>query len=185
VAIYDPYFLKTKHKVFISYYHQDDQYYKVLFENRFSHVFINKSVKPGDIATDNSDEYIKTLIREDYVSDSSVLLVLVGPNTKSRKHVDWEIYAGLDKKANGYSGLLGILLPNFLMSYDVHGNVNCLPPRLADNVKSGYAKIYKWDEACANDFTIRKYVHEAFERRITEANRIKNGRLQASYDGYL
>jgi hypothetical protein len=185
VVIYDPYFLKPKHKVFISYYHQDDQYYKILFENTFSHVFLNKSVKPGDIATDNSDEYIKKLIREDYISDSSVVLVLVGPNTKSRKHVDWEIYAGLDKKANGYSGLLGILLPSFPRTYDENKNLYNFPPRLADNVKSGYANIYTWEEACASDIAIRKCVQETFDRRITEINKICNGRSQAPYDGYF
>src|SRR2546426_3884279 len=41
------------------------------------------------------------------------ILVLVGPKTKCRKHVDWEISAGLNKKVGGYSGLLGVLLPGF------------------------------------------------------------------------
>lgn len=112
---YDQISDETKHKVFISYYHHDDQYFKHVFEGSFGHMFTNKSVEPGDIATDNSDEYIKRLIQEDYISDSSVVLVLVGRNTKSRKHVDWEISAGLNKKVNGYSGLVGILLPTFQM----------------------------------------------------------------------
>jgi len=72
---YTPY-SKTdnKHKVFISYYHKDDSYYRERFESLFGHLFMNTSVKPGDIDTDDSDEYIKRLIQEDYISDNVKLL---------------------------------------------------------------------------------------------------------------
>ena len=88
----------TRHKVFISYYHKDDQPYKDAFEKAFSHFFINKSVQDGDINTDVSTEYIKQLIQKDFITDASVLVVLFGPNTWGRKHVDWEISAVLNKK---------------------------------------------------------------------------------------
>ena len=90
----------TKRRVFISYYHLEDESYRAAFEARYSHLFINKSVEPGDINSDNSDEYIKHLILDDYVRDASVITVLVGPNTKGRKHVDWEVSAGLNKKGS-------------------------------------------------------------------------------------
>lgn len=97
-----------RHKVFISFYHHDDQVYKNYIDRYLSSNIINKSVMEGEYCTDNSDEYIKRLIREDKISDSSVIVVLVGPNTKNRKHVDWEIYAGLRPSINGNSGLIGI-----------------------------------------------------------------------------
>lgn len=75
-----------KHKVFVSYYHKDDQKYKNYIDNNFKDIMINKSVMDNDIDSDNSDEYIKRLIRENYISDSSVVVVLVGRNTKTRKH---------------------------------------------------------------------------------------------------
>ncbi len=100
-----------RHKVFISFYHHDDQVYKNYIDRYLSSNIINKSVMEGEYCTDNSDEYIKRLIREDKISDSSVVVVLVGPNTKNRKHVDWEIYAGLRPSINGNSGLIGIFLP--------------------------------------------------------------------------
>jgi hypothetical protein len=100
-----------KHNVFISYYHKD-QNYKDYFDSLFGNLFINKSIKSGDIDTDISTEYIKRLIIENYITDSSVIVVLVGPKTYGRKHVDWEISAALNKKVGGYSGLLGICLPN-------------------------------------------------------------------------
>ena len=76
----------TKHKVFVSYYHNDDQVYKNYIDDNFKDKIINKSVMNNDINSDNGDEYIKRLIREDYISDSSVVVVLVGKNTKTRKY---------------------------------------------------------------------------------------------------
>jgi len=172
----------ARHKVFISYYHKDDEYYRELFERLFGHLFINKSVGPGDIDEDNSDDYIKRLIQEDYISDASVLIVLVGQKTYCRKHVDWEISAALNKKVGGYSGLLGILLPEFLLTPDGKYSVEDVPPRLADNVKSGYAKVYKWEWVCASESRIKSAVEEAFKNRIDLADKLDNSREQYKYD---
>ena len=59
-----------RHKVFISFYHKDDQAYKEYIDKYLSGNIINKSVVDGEYSTDNSDEYIKRLIREDKISDS-------------------------------------------------------------------------------------------------------------------
>ena len=48
-------YYRQKHKVFISYYHQDDQYYKNYIDNWLSGNIINKSVKTGEYDPDNSD----------------------------------------------------------------------------------------------------------------------------------
>lgn len=121
-----------KHKVFISYYHKDDQNYRNRFKELFEHLFINKSVELGDIDTDVSTEYIKYLIQQDYITDTSVLVVLVGPKTYCRKHVDWEISAALNKKVGGYSGLLGLLLPAYPTYEENKYNPDTIPPRLND-----------------------------------------------------
>ena len=85
----------TKRKTFLSYYHKDEQY-KKYYENLFDDLIVNKSVKKGDINSDNSDEYIKQLIQKDYLYDTTVLVVLLGDKTKHRKHVDWEISGALN-----------------------------------------------------------------------------------------
>ena len=54
-----------RHKVFISFYHKDDQAYKEYIDKYLSGNIINKSVKDGEYSTDSSDEYIMRLIRED------------------------------------------------------------------------------------------------------------------------
>ena len=168
----------VRRKVFISYYHDDDQSYKNKFEKKFDQIFINKSVKSGDINTDVSADYIKRLIQEDYISDSSVLLVLIGPNTKKRKHVDWEISAALNKKVGGYSGLAGILLPTFPLSSQNKYNYDDIPPRLADNVKSGYANVYAWSYAYASESNIKSIVQTSFAAKSNDLKKINNSRLQ-------
>ena len=168
------YYQRTKHKVFVSFYHAEDEYYKNYIDTYLSGGIINKSVKEGEYDPDNSDEYIKRLIREDKVSDSSVVIVLVGANTWRRKHVDWEIYAGLSASINGNSGLIGILLPTCPTNGGYY-NYSDIPARLADNIKTGYAKMYSWDYAKSNFNTI---VEEAYNRRISDRNNVDNSRLQ-------
>lgn len=165
------YYNKSKHKVFISFYHHDDQEYKDYIDEHLSSNIINKSVRDGEYDSDNSDEYIKRLIREEKISDASVIVVLVGPNTKKRKHVDWEMYAGLRDSINGCSGLMGILLPEI----DEQEYMSILPDRLRDNVKSGYAKIYTWDEAVKRFDTI---IDKAYDDRIILRNKKDNTRQQ-------
>ncbi|MCM8885069.1 MAG: TIR domain-containing protein [Candidatus Thiodiazotropha sp.] len=172
----------NKHKIFVSYYHKDDQYYRNEFERRFSHLFVSKSVEPGDIDSDLSDEYIKRLIQEGYLTDSSVVLVLVGLKTYCRKHVDWEISAGLNKKVGGYSGLVGILLPEYPLSADNKYSYSNIPPRLADNLKSDYAEIYTWDFACQNEATIKNVIQTAFDNRLAKSDKINNSRNQYTQD---
>ncbi len=169
----------VRHKVFISYYHKEDENYKKKFEELFDDLFINKSVNPGDIDSDNSDEYIKQLIQKEYIDDASVLVVLVGPNTYGRKHIDWEISAALNKKVGGYSGLLGICLPTHPDYGKDKYNPDIVPPRLVDNIKSGYAKFYDWT---TDRNKIKKWVEEAFQNRINKSDKIDNSREQFRYN---
>ena len=163
----------VKHKVFISFYHYDDQRCKDYVDAHLSDNIINKSVKAGEYDPDDSDEYIKRLIREDKISDSSVVVVLVGPNTKGRKHVDWEIYAGLRASVNGRSGPVGIMLPSHPAYQDGSYKYTDAPARLADNIRAGYAKMYVWDYAVKHFDDI---VREAFDNRIDKAGMVDNSR---------
>lgn len=102
------------HKVFISYHHTNDQYYKeeLLRFNEEHGIFLDRSVDTGDIDDGLPDQTIRGLIRDDYLRDSTVTIVLVGTETKTRKHVDWEIYSSMfDGQKNKKSGILIITLP--------------------------------------------------------------------------
>lgn len=164
-----------KHKVFISYYHKDDQKYKNYIDTYLSKYIINKSVSDGEYDSDNSDEYIKRLIREEKISDSSVVVVLVGANTKHRKHVDWEIYAGLRDSINGCSGLIGIILPEVMPDSDGRYYYSDMPARLADNIETGFAEFYTWDYATKN---FNKIIDNAFNNRKTKHDLKDNSRVQ-------
>ncbi len=164
-----------KHKVFISYHHECDEYYRNEFERLFGSVFVNKSVGYNEIDSQNSTDYIKRLILEEYITDASVAVVLVGQESSCRKHIDWELSAALDKKVGGYSGLLGICLPGHpdygLTTYDPA----LTPGRLVDNIQSGYAMYYDWT---GNIELMKARIQDAFEARIQRKDSIKNGRLQ-------
>ena len=102
------------HKVFISYYHRKDQFYKdslVKFGEGNS-IFVDRSVDTGDISDDLDDGYVRRMIRDKYLRDSTVTIVLVGTETKHRKHVDWEIHSSMyDGSVNKRSGIVVINLP--------------------------------------------------------------------------
>ena len=102
------------HKVFISYHHENDQGYKESLATfaRKHQIFIDASVYTEDILDGHSDESIRELIRDHYLRDSTVTIVLVGTETKRRKHVDWEVYSSMyDGTVNKRSGILVINLP--------------------------------------------------------------------------
>lgn len=106
----------SKHKVFISYHHANDQDYKesLLAWNIATggNIFINVSVDTGDIDTNLSDNVIRQKIRDEYLRDSTVTILLVGTETKHRKHIDWEIFSSMfDGQVNKKSGILIIQLP--------------------------------------------------------------------------
>ena len=102
------------HRVFISFYHRDDQHYKDCLVEwaKENDIFIDGSVDTGDIPDDWDDQRIRETIRDEYLRDTSVTILLVGPNTRHRKHVDWEIYSSMyDGKINKRSGIVVVMLP--------------------------------------------------------------------------
>ena len=114
------------HKVFISYHHSNDQSYKealVEFGQRHS-LFLDRSVDSGDIPDSWTDEQIRRAIRDHYLKDSTVTVVLVGTETKRRKYVDWEIYSSMyDGSVNKKSGIVVISLPGISDSFTApHGD---------------------------------------------------------------
>ena len=103
------------HNVFISYHHENDQRYKdelIKLGSGFG-VFSDKSVDTGEISEDLDDQVIRERIRDDYLRDSTVTVLLVGLETKHRKHIDWELYSSMFAGTrNKKSGLLVVNLPS-------------------------------------------------------------------------
>ena len=157
-----------RHKVFISYHHDLDEEWKARFVRMMGNRIIDKSIYVGEIVDTNSPT-ADTLrqIREEYMSEATVAVVLVGPRTWQRKFVDWEIGAALrDTAMNPRCGLIGILLPTHSDFGESLHDPRLIPPRLADNCigDSPFAKIVNWHgRKGAND--IQDYIHSAFLRR--------------------
>ena len=108
------------HKVFVCYHHKNDQWYKneLISWAEKNQVFIDGSVGLGEIPEDWDDQTVREHIRDEYLRDTTVTIVLVGTETKYRKHVDWEIYSSMhDGKKNKKSGIIVILLPSAKSSY--------------------------------------------------------------------
>ena len=157
------------HKVFVSYHHiPSDQPYRNEFERLFSdsnQIFVSKSVQIGDIDPKLKPETIRQKIRDEYLRDSTVTVVLIGPETWKRKHIDWEIGSSIrHTEFNSRSGLLGILLPTYPLYSQNKYNPHTIPPRLNDNIKCEFAKIHSWS---SDPIKVQNWIHEAFERRFT------------------
>ena len=158
------------HKVFLSYHHEFDQARKNIFELRFGNKYgsiISGAVGDGDIDSTLPTETTRQTIRDLYLRDTSVTVVLVGEATWQRKHVDWEISSSLRSTLlNPRSGLLGILLPSYSARYfggdTGKYNPRTIPPRLYDNLASGYATLHPWSE---DPELIQKWVHKAYLRK--------------------
>ena len=160
----------NRHKVFVSYHHENDQKYRDLFEELFSDIYDileSRSVQIGDIDSNLKTEVVHQKIRDDYLRDSTVTVVLIGTETWKRKHVDWEIWASIrETKSNPRSGLMGILLPTYLRTHGAPDNhcPDAIPPRLHDNIECGFATIHNWN---TEPNVVQSWIHEAFNRRKT------------------
>ena len=155
-----------RHKVFVSYHHGNDQGYRNRFERLFSDVYDimdSRSVRIGSIPDGLRIDEISRRIRDDYLGDSTVTVVLVGVDTWRRKHVDWEIGATVrDTNVNRRAGLVGILLPTHPSYGDDGYDPYTIPPRLHYNVECGFADLFDWSETPTE---VAGWIHQAYSKR--------------------
>jgi hypothetical protein len=161
-----------RHRVFISYHdgrknpaEGGDYSFRVIFEQVFgvaTEVLVSGAVRDGDIDLSISTETTRQRIRDGYLRNTSVTVVLVGARTWQRKHVDWEIGSSIrDTEFNRRSGLLGILLPSYPGFPDRY-NPYTIPPRLHDNIECRFAALHPWT---MDHNTMKQWIHEAYLRR--------------------
>ncbi len=164
----------TRHKCFISY-HVADMDEVETFIDDYGSAFIARclGVTEDDDFVDSTDEdYIKRRIREDYLTDSTVTVVLLGKCTWSRKFIDWEISSSLrDDSKNKRSGLLVIPLPSMK-------NTATLPNRVSDNwVKDDTAKSYAlYMSYPTSSQGLKRLIESAFDSRTTKGDKVDNSR---------
>ena len=156
-----------RHNVFISFHEQDIRY-KEAFVRMMGRRIVDRSVDTGNIDdTGVKTDTVRQKIRDEYIRDATVTIVLIGPCTWQRKHVDWEIGSSLrDTRLNSRCGLMGILLPDHPNHKTRRRDPHLIPPRLADNSNGDdpYALLYRWPEPWT-PAKIAEWIHRAFARR--------------------
>ncbi len=184
------------HNVFISYHHANDQWAKNQLQQWAIDygLFTDISVDTNDVDDTLPTERIRQIIRDDYLRDSTVTMVLVGVETKGRKHVDWEIYSSMyDGSLNKKSGILVIQLPSINPTYFTAGHEiekkavypECaswssineraeyerrypyLPDRIIDNLLAPKAKVSvtSWDRIVGNLNNLVTMIEAAYNER--------------------
>ena len=157
--------MAVKHRCFVSYHEVNSTAVKNFLEE-FSDVFTGKTVgvtDEDDFINSEDNEYVMRRIREKYLSNTTVTIVLIGECTKARKYVDWEIASSLrNDPVNGRSGLLGVNMKSI-------GSRGFAPPRLGDNYDSkdtaGSYALYQTYPNTAQG--LRNAIQTAFDRRGT------------------
>jgi len=180
------------HKCFISFKTEDKEY-KRLIQEELDVDMIDKSLNE---AIDSEDEdYIMRRIREEYLSDSTVTIHLIGSRSaeslgwNEQKYIKRELQASLyHREGNTQNGILGVVLPN-MYSYVYGGSYNCSNcggvhnnVNVMDTTVSEFSYNYyipngikcSWSDAerfCIlvkwDDFIVNpdKYIDQAYEKR--------------------
>ena len=173
---------EVRHKVFISYHH-DDQDEVVDFVETFDRerqVFIARALGTDmnqDVIDSTDTDYVMRRIRELYLVDSTVTIVLIGQCTWARRYVDWEIQASLRHgETITPRGLIGIVLSSA-------GKKPVAPERLRINLNSdttdGYARWYYYPQ---RKDTLSNWIDDAYKARTSRADLISNPRDRFKYN---
>jgi len=174
------------HNIFISYHHANDQFYKdeLIKINSIYRIFRNYSVDLGEISDLLPHHSIRAKIRDEYLRDSTVTIILVGLDTWGRKHIDWELYSSMyDGAVNKKSGIIVIFLPSTgvytcnvghgliekqqiypehqswtsLDRAEYESRYQLMPDRIIDNLvrKDSYISIIPWQKIVDNPENLR------------------------------
>lgn len=173
-----------RHKVFISYHHDDQNEVKdfvKIFDDE-KNVFIVRALGIGiqqDIIDSNDTDYVMKRIRQLYLKDSTVTIVLMGKYTWARRYVDWEIQSSLRSgQTVTPNGLLGIKLPSYTKNSQFPNRLN-LNLKENDTQEECYAR---WIEYPTRKDTLFNAIHEAFLARTTNKHLIVNPRDKFKYN---
>lgn len=189
-----------RHKVFVSYYHNDDQEYKNQIidweywdDEKFEYksIFDDYSVGLGDIDDDLDDEQTRRIIRDQFLKEPTVFILLCGKNTKTRKHIDWEIHTAMyHSDVNPKMGIVVINLPTIIQARcasddsekplisddknwvklstieEYRENYPYMPERIIENLAAGKEiSVVDWNRVKNNPKILMKLIDNAFKRR--------------------
>ncbi len=170
-----------KRRVFISHYKGDktevDNFIKSFSEiHEVFTPYVLGSNDNDDFINSTNTDYIMQQIREKYLKDSTVTIVLIGNCTHSRRYVDWEIKSSLQQGNVLPNGLIGIILQS-------KGNSAYLPPRFEKKWKNGnqncYARYRIYPQSVDE---LGEYIDDAFDARTSRVKLIINPKEMMEYN---
>lgn len=168
----------NRRKVFISHYKGDKNEVDSFVKN-FSDIFIPKVLGANnndDFINSTNTDYVMQRIRDKYLGDSTVTIVLIGNCTHSRRYIDWEIKSSLCQGQNIPNGLLGILLPS-------KGDSAHLPPRFKDNWENPETNCYaRYRSYPTSKDQLASWIEDACQARTSRAHLIKNSQVMMKYN---
>lgn len=166
------------HKVFISYHHADqdavNNFVSTFDDERHGFIARGLGIEMDDDLIDSDDpEYVMRKIRERYLKDSTVTIVLIGRCTWTRRYVDWEIQASLRHGAKRDGS---VVIPNGLIGIKLPVSSNKQPYRLALNREKGansdyYARLYDYPTSVTQ---LKAWIEDAYDARWSRSNLIIN-----------
>jgi hypothetical protein len=173
---------EIKRRVFVSHYRGDrtevDNFIDY-FANQlgiFTPYVLGANENDDFIDSDNP-EYVMTRIRELYLKDTTVTIVLVGSCTHSRRYIDWELKSSLRQSDNYIAnGVMGVILPS-------QGSSANLPPRLEANWEKGHENCYAryWIYPRSGN-ELGEWIDDAYSARSTRNHLIKNSQTMMKYN---
>lgn len=166
----------VRHKVFISYHHDDqdevDDFIRTFDEERDVFITRGLGVEMDPTIIESEDTaYVMRRIRELYLKDSTVTIVLMGKCTWARRFVDWELQSSLRHgETVTPNGLLGVKLPSYHSPFPNRLNLNL---KQTDDQEDCYAR---WIDYPSRRDTLANAIDEAFNARTAKAHLINNPR---------
>lgn len=152
---------RVHHRTFLSYHAADQQEVQAFvdFFDPAGDVLIarssNRDLQHYQLDA-NSPRLLMNRLRDHYLGNATVTLVLIGTCTWAQRTVDWEIMASLRQYETGSpNGLFGIVLPSAAAN-------PTLPLRLQLNLSSGYARLYPYTLRLGK---LATYIREAHTMR--------------------
>ncbi len=179
-------------KTFISYSHREHKALKEEIARYINSIsdMSDESVEMGDISNDLPTESVRRKIRDEFLRNTSVTIVLCGNNAPHRKHIDWEIHSSMyDGSVNTKSGIVVIdTIGNYARtsSDDVKGTYNTnwisisdsdirnryshLPEKIIDNlVKDGVSiTVLPLNDIMQNSARLAKAIRHAHHTRSSQ-----------------
>lgn len=165
-----------RRKVFIAYHHADEvavtRFMKHFGER--NKVFITRALgeeMPGDVINSDDARYVMSRIRDLYLQDSTVTIVMLGRCTWARRYVDWELQSSLRSGEQ--------TTPNGVLSIELSSAGRMRnPPRLERNLPSSasrfaYARRYPYPR---DKNQLVGWIEDAYAARTARSRLIDNPR---------